>query len=348
MSVDLTGGLSAEWEQVWASQPDNPEQRESINAWIWDDSGEFAIPRMGVEAPADHWDTHDVQVNLAFADGNVFSMYGPGPVHDPVGSDGQPRILGAGPLSLEIVEPYAHLRIRVDGMAQSMTVQEQMKGFFPGQTGGPEVPVRAEIDIRPVVPPWENGSMSPEAHYVLANEEEGGLVGYPWRFEQLCRATGTITIGDRTYQLDGGANRIRRQGIRRLGSFWGHAWQAGLFPSGRGFGYQIFPPRKDGRATYNEGYVFEGDGTLIPARVIDAPWLRELHPGGEAVPVVLEAGGRTHEIHGETIASTFMVMPAEVGVGGGMQLQQAVTRYTWDGEIGMGMTERSNTPDAIA
>ena len=40
-------------------------------------------------------------------------------------------------------------------------------------------------------------------------------------------------------------------------------------------------------------------------------------------------------------------MPAEVGVGGGMQLQQAVTRYTWDGETGMGMTEHSNTSDAI-
>ena len=76
-----------------------------------------------------------------------------------------------------------------------------------------------------------------------------------------CAAQRGHHVGDRTYRLDGGANRIRRQGIRRLGSFWGHAWQAGLFPSGRGFGYQIFPPRKDGRATYNEGYVFEGDGT---------------------------------------------------------------------------------------
>ncbi|MGN6474676.1 MAG: DUF7064 domain-containing protein [Mycobacteriales bacterium] len=346
MAVDLTGGKPAEWECVFATQPDDPDMRESINAWIWDDSGEFAIPRLGVEAPADRWDTHDIQVNLAFADGNVYSMYGPHPAHDPIGADGRPRILGAGPLRLEIVEPYAHLRITVDGVAQAMTVYDQMKGFFPGQTGGDEVPVRAEIDLRPCVPPWENGTMSEEAHRVLAEQDEGGLVGIPWRFEQLSRATGTVTVGERTYSLNGGANRIRRQGVRRLATFRGHAWQAALFPSGRGFAYQIFPPRTDGLPTYNEGYVFSGDGELIPARVVSAPWLRELRPSGEDVSVVIETADRTHVIGGETVASTFMVMPPEVS-GGGMQLQQAVTRYSWDGETGMGMTERSNTTEAV-
>ncbi len=347
MAVDLTGGKPEEWEYVFAEQPGNPELRESVNAWIWDDSGEFAIPRIGVEASADRWDTHDIQVNLAFADGNVYSMYGAHPIHDPIGADGKPRVLGAGPLSLEIVEPFAHLRIKVDGKAQEMTVQDQMKGFFPGQGGGEEVAVRAEIDLRPVAPPWENGSMSEEAHRVLTTQDEGGLVGVPWRFEQLCRATGTVTVGERTYTLDGGADRIRRQGVRRLGAFRGHAWQAGLFPSGRGFGYQIFPPRKDGLATYNEGYVFTGDGDLIPARVVSAPWLRELRPSGEDVSVVIETAEQTHVINGETLMSTFMVMPPEVS-GGGMQLQQAVTRFRWDGEAGMGMTERSNATEALA
>ncbi|HVV74511.1 MAG TPA: hypothetical protein VHC43_00630 [Mycobacteriales bacterium] len=346
MSVDLTGGKPLEWEEVFASQPDNPEMRESINAWIWDDSGELAIPRLGVEAPGDHWDTHDIQVNLAFADGNVYSMYGAHPIHDPIGADGRPRILGAGPLRMEIVAPYEHLRITVDGVAQAMTVQDQIKGFFPGQTGGEEVRVIAEIDVRPVVPPWENGSMSAEAHRVLTEQDEGGLVGIPWRFEQVCRATGTVTVGERTYSLAGGADRIRRQGVRRLATFRGHAWQAALFPSGRGFGYQTFPERTDGLPTYNEGYVFTGDGELIPATVVQAPWLTELHASGEDVTVVLEAAGQTHEIRGETTCSTFMVMPPEVS-GGGMQLQQAVTRYTWDGESGMGMTERSCTTEAL-
>jgi hypothetical protein len=122
----------------------------------------------------------------------------------------------------------------------------------------------------------------------------------------------------------------------------GHAWQAGLFPSGRGFAYIAYPPREDGVDTYNEGYIFEGDGALIPARVVDAPWLRRLTPKGEDVSCVLEAiNGDRVTIGAESVMSTFMVMPPEVG--GGLQLQQAIARYTWDGEVGTGMMERSTS-----
>ena len=40
-----------------------------------------------------------------------------------------------------------------------------------------------------------------------------------------------------------------------------------------------------------------------------------------------------------------MVMPPEVG--GGMQLQQAIVRYSWDGEDSIGMVERSTAPGGL-
>ena len=346
MTTDLTGGLAEDWEHVWAEQPGNPELRESVNAWIWDDSGTFGLPRIGIEAVADQWDTHDLQVNLAFADGRVYNVFGNGPVHDPVGADGRPSVLGAGPLSFEVVEPYRHLRMRLDGSAAQTTVQEQMKGWIPGVSTGNKVPIQAEIDIRAVVPPWENGGLDAEAKRILETQEEGDLMGYPWRFEQLCRATGTLTVDGEQHQLTGGANRIRRQSVRRLAKFWGHAWQAALFPSGRGFASLTYPPRGDGKATYNEGFVFEGSGALTPARVVQAPWLRRLVPNGDDATIVLEAAGRTITIDGQTLLSTFMIMPPDVG--GGMQLQQALARYTWDGEEGIGMLERSNTDEQLS
>ncbi|CUU59252.1 hypothetical protein Ga0074812_12629 [Parafrankia irregularis] len=345
MAIDLTGGLDEEWEFVFAEQPDNPEARESVNAWIWDDSGTFGIPRIGVEAVADQWETHDIQVNIAFADGRVYSMVGSHPVHDPAGADGRARILGAGPLSFELVQPYRHLRLRLDGMAFATTTQAQLDGWMPGAGPSEQVRVQAEIDIRPAAPPWENGSTSAEAKRILSTQEEGDLIGYPWRFEQLCRASGTLTIGDEAHRLNGGADRIRRQGIRRLAKFWGHVWQSALFPGGRGFGCQIYPPRKDGKATYNEAYLVQ-DGRIVPARVVRAPFLHSLVPQGDDVSLVLETADGTVEIGGETLTSTFMVMPLEVG--GGMQLQQALARYTWDGESAVGMIERSSLPDQIS
>lgn len=345
MTIDVTGGLREDWEYVWPRQPEDPEARESVNAWIWDDSGQFGLPRIGVEAVADQWNTHDVQVNIAFADGRVFNIFGNGPVHDPLGANGKPRILGAGPLSFEIVEPYRHLRVKLDGQAVATTADAQMTGWMPWSAEGERVGVKAQIDIRPILPPWENGSTSEEARHVLSTQEEGYLIGYPWRFEQLCSASGSISIGNDTHEIRGGANRIRRQGVRRLAPLRGHVWQAAAFPSGFGFGFQVYPPRADGKPTYNEGYVVS-DGRVVPARVVKAPFLNRLQPKGEDVSLVLEAAGNTIEIEGCTTMSTFMVMPPEVG--GGLQLQQALARYGYNGETVMGMIERSTAQDQVS
>jgi prepilin-type processing-associated H-X9-DG protein len=342
--IDLSGGLSEELEFVFAEQPDNPEMHESVNAWIWDSGTDFALPRIGIEAIADQWETHQVQVNVAFADGRVFNIFGTGPIHDPIGADGKARVLGAGPLSMELVEPYGLLQLRLNGEATTTSVEAQMEGM-PGS--GERVPIEIEVDIRPAVPPWMNGSLRADARHIMETQEEGDLMGYPWRFEQLCRATGHMRVGDESHDINGAANRIRRQSIRRTATLRGHAWQAALFPSGRGFGYITYPARDDGKETYNEGYVFDGDGALMPARAIEAPWLRTMTPSGEQVGCVLETDdGRTVTITGETAVSTFMVMPPDVG--GGLQLQQSVVQYTWDGETANGMLERSSPPAIIA
>ena len=118
VTIDLTGGLSDELEYVFASSRTIRRCGESVNAWIWDDGVEFGLPRIGIEAVADQWDTHDVQVNMAFADGRVFTIFAPRADPRPVGADGRPRVLGAGPLSFELVEPYGLLRMRVQGEAR--------------------------------------------------------------------------------------------------------------------------------------------------------------------------------------------------------------------------------------
>lgn len=346
MAIDLTGGLDGDLEYVWTEKPDDPELRESVNAWIWDNGDEVGFPRIGVEAVADQWDTHDVHFTIALADGRVVTMFGPGPVHDPIGPDGKASVLGAGPLSFTLHKPFEGLTLSASGEASVTTVQDQMKGVRHGAKTAGTVPVELEIEIAPAVPPWVNGALVPLAKQVLDTQEEGDLMGHPWRFEQLCRAKGTLRLDGRAYSIDGGANRVRRQSIRREAKFRGHAWQAALFPSGRGFAYIAYPERNDGKPTYNEGYVFYGDGELVPATVIDAPWLRTLVPSGEDVSTVLQTERETVEIQARSVLATFSIMPPEVG--GGMQLSQSIVHYTWDGEEANGMMERSSVPEIRA
>lgn len=130
-----------------------------------------------------------------------------------------------------------------------------------------------------------------------------------------------------------------------------------MFPSGRAFGYIAYPPRPDGQPTFNEGYLFEGgDGALIPARVIEAPWLTRLQPLGEDVAVVLETDRGTVRIAGETVLSTheiyhddkmFSSQALKKEMPTFPALQQAAVRYRWDGEETFGMLERSIPLDKI-
>ena len=339
MAVDLTGGLPDEREYVFSRQPDDPEIRESVNAWIWDNGTDFGLPRIAIEAVGDNWDTHGIQVNISFADGRVFNIFADGKVHDPAGADGKPRILGAGPLSYELIEPFKHWKMRLDGLAVASTVDQQRTGVRAQGEG--DVEVEVDLDLVSVVPPWENGALLPEAKRVLDEQDEGALMGGP-RYEQLSRATGSLRVGDQRYPIDGGALRVRRQGVRRLGTFRGHAWQSSVFPSGRAFGYIVYPPRDDGVPTYNEGFLFEGDGELIPAWVVDAPWLKKLQPRGEDVSVVLESDKGTTRIAAESVVSCFSVMGGIGPDAGNVPiLQQAIVRYTLDGETANGMMERS-------
>jgi hypothetical protein len=122
----------------------------------------------------------------------------------------------------------------------------------------------------------------------------------------------------------------------------------------------------DGESTFNEGYVFLGDdgddgddggadagrrdGGLVPARVVEAPWLTELQPLGQDVSLVLETADGTVRIEGETVLSTFDVFhdddteaikALKQEMPDFPALQQAGVRYRWDGEETYGMLERS-------
>ena len=41
MGDDLTSGLDPEREYLFATKPDDPEMRESVNTWVWDDGAAF-------------------------------------------------------------------------------------------------------------------------------------------------------------------------------------------------------------------------------------------------------------------------------------------------------------------
>jgi hypothetical protein len=352
MAIDLTGGIDPSRESVFASRPDDPEMRDSVSFWVFDDRGEVGLPRIGIEAVAANWDAHDIQVNVAFPDGRVFRLRDNAKSWPAEDVDGHPRVLGAGPLAFRCLEPFGTWAMTFQGQA----VQTSSFDLVEGKKDGPLVDIGFDVAATMAVPPWIQGALVADAASRLASSIEGKIMGGP-RYEQLFRASGTVHVGDTAHSFAGSGLRIRRQGVRKLAGFWGHCWQSALFPSGRAFGYIAYPPRPDGEPTFNEGYVFTGDGGLIPACAIEAPWLTGLQPFGEDVSVVLETPTGTVRIEGETVLSAhdidhndkmFSMQALKAEMASFPAVQQAGVRYRWDGEEAFGMLERSNPIDKIS
>ena len=351
MARDLAGGIDPAREYMFAERPTDPEMRDSVSLWVFDDRGLVGLPRIGVEAVASNWEQHGIQVNVAFSDGRVFRLRDEGRAMAVEGADGTPAVLGAGPLAFTCVKPFGAWTVRFDGKA----VQTSSADLAAGRKEGPLVDLRFQVEAAMAVPPWVQGALQADAASALKTSVEGDLMGGD-RYEQLFRATGSVRVAGEEHAFTGSGLRIRRQGVRRLEGFWGHCWQSALFPSGRAFGYIAYPPRPDGKPTFNEGYLFDGAGPLVPARVVEAPWLRRLQPRGEDVSVVLETADGIERIEGETVLSTHDITdPRDISAEQLAKmanwtfpaLHQAGVRYRWNGEETHGMLERSSPMDTI-
>ena len=338
MAIDLTGGMDPSSDHFLAEPPDDPEFRESASFWISDDQGAIGLPRVGIEAVAESWDKRGLQLNLGFADGRALIAGGLGEGRSPVDPDGVCRTFAAGGLEFRHVEPFKTLTMTYEGGALDTTFDK----LVAGDRDGPQVVLRVEVEMTSALPPWISGTLTADAAE-LFNEGFAGAFISP-RYEQLCTARGTVRAGGDEWSFSGTALRIHRQGRRDTGGFWGHCWPSALFPSGRGFGALAFPDRTDGQPTFNEGFVFV-DERMIPATLVDAPWIRKLQGRGEDVSLTLRTvDGDDVRIEGETLFTH--TMP-----GGSSEfapaLQQAGVRYRWDGEQSYGMMERSIPVDKL-
>ncbi|WAJ45454.1 hypothetical protein OK015_02715 [Mycobacterium sp. Aquia_216] len=351
MAVDLTGGIDPAREYMLAQRPQDPAMRDSVSFWVVDNQGDIGLPRIGIEAVGANWESHDVQVNVAFPDGRVYRLRTNEPSLPAAGPDGRPSVLGAGGLAFRCIEPFRKWTMSYDGPA----VRTSSSDLVEGKKAGPGVDVKFHVEATMTVPPWVQGALQPDADTQLKTTAVGDIMGGP-RYEQLFTATGEFRADGKQHKFTGSGLRIRRTGVRKLAGFWGHSWQSAVFASGRAFGYIAYPPRPDGEPTFNEGFVFTGDGGLIAARVVQAPWLTRLQPLGEDVSLVLETVDGIVEIAGQTVLSThdihhdddmYSMNALKQEMPSFPALQQAGVRYTWDGEQAYGMLERSNPLDKI-
>ena len=334
--MDLTGALERASDEVTASLPSSPTYREGASIWLWDDAGRFGFPRVGIEAIGRNWETaFGVALCMGMPGGRLLLANRdepPLPVGD---SKGRPRVLGAGPLRFECLEPLARWRITFDGEVLAIDVNDFLAGGTPRPVASDrteEIALALEVDARMVTPPWVQGTFEAEGDWVVGEQ----------RLEQLCSVTGTVTLDGEETPFTGGGLRIHRKGGNRsdYSDFYGHNWQSAVFPSGRAFGFIHYRPRPDGSVKYREGWLLD-DGEIVPARVEKTPWMTDTQPNGEDVSFTLHTAKGSVRIAGETFVSAFRP-PRPVGNEATFPLlHSGIAKYRWDDEVAFGMIERS-------
>lgn len=355
MDLDLTGGLDARREYGFEDYPDTPDMRDAVNFWFCDDQGRFGMPRCVMEATGPNWpDDREATVNIAFPDGRVYSLRDikcKGPVSNK-DADGRPTIFAAGPIEFRLIDPFHKWTVAFSGECAETSSLDQMEGRSVAGEGRRAVPVQFEMTMDMAVPPWAPLTHVEEGLRAILTDDEI-VYTHEWgpchRQEQLFRGAGTLKIGDNeAYTFTGSGLRVRRQNIFKVSEFTGHVWQSALFASGKAFGTNNYAPRRNGKPSYSEGWIFDGKD-VVPARVIQAQWLTRLAAHGDDVSLVLETNRGFHHIKGETFVSTFeahkprVIRQNDPNLAFSPYLQQANVRYTWDGEEAFGMMERSMT-----
>jgi len=332
---ELANGLSPDKDLVLPGQPDDPEMRESVSIWMFEEKGEIGFPRMGIEAEAASWGHRRVQAAFTFPGGRALNGAGRGPAPSAIGPDGRPSDLGAGGLLFRCIEPLRRWTIDYDGDAVDGTVQQMIGGGY-GRQGTSRVKLHAELEM--VTPAWVQEYAITEGMSQI-EKDNAAAMGLGYRLEHHFRAVGTLQIDGGSRDFTATGTRIHRQSVRRLEGFYGHCWLSALFPDGRAFGCLAYPPRGEDLETYsyNDAVIWQ-DGRLLPAKVVRAPFLRRIVPEGDDVSVELESElGRT-VIEGKTTLSTFRIGNPDIG---GLNLQQGGARFSWDGQSTYGMVERS-------
>src|SRR5262249_44871370 len=144
----------------------------------------FGFPRMGIEAEASSWNDRLFQGNMAFADGRVLNGAGKGPPPSPLGKDGRPTVLGAGPIVFRCVEPFRRWTMTFDGPAFDCPAKAQIaRTFDPNK----RTPVKPEAELTMVAPAWSQQTAGD-------NSLEAQFMGVGCRFEQLFRAEGSFEV----------------------------------------------------------------------------------------------------------------------------------------------------------
>jgi hypothetical protein len=234
-------------------------------------------------------------------------------------------------MRFDVVEPFEHLTVAYDGKVVLLDEPLDMADPRAAFTSNPYAECRVALDYRRVSDMF--GGEPEERHEKPGEEFARG------HYEQLVSASGTITVGEQTWTVDGFGLRDHSWGPRTWQAPFYYRWLTANFGPGFGFmGSRI--ARRDSEGTRG-GFVWDGD-KLLPCHdfEIETDWQGDdaYHSG---IRAVLRARDGDDEREWQVTGTVRSLIPLRNRREGMVtRISEGMTQWTLDdGRVGYGLSE---------
>jgi len=241
----------------------------------------------------------------------------------------------AGGMRFEVVEPFEELKVRYEGKVVILDDPLAMADPRTAFKENPWAECRAELTFRGISPVYggepvnDDGSPIPESG-------EGFARGH---YEQHTAGTGTITVGDQSWAIDGLGLRDHSWGPRHWQSPWWYRWlTANLGPD---FGFVVtIVASKDGGRHIGGMILRDGAYEHITDATIETDWVGDdlYHQAIRAVATTKEG---SYEIEG-TVKNLVPLRNRRTSPEGEellTRISEGLTEWRCQGRTGHGLSE---------
>lgn len=243
--------------------------------------------------------------------------------------------MSAGGLRIDVHEPFVHLSVHYDGKVCLLDNPSDMADPRKAFAENPIVPAKVDIDWHGVSPMYGGKPQYADGREI---EQEPGTSFAKAHYEQHCRTTGTITVGDEAIEIDGFGLRDKSWGPRFWQAIAWYRWLPIVFDEN--FAMMLSIVAGDADRPRAGGMVLVGDEYH---RIIDCTVEADWDDKAEQTTIRCWAktAEREYDVTGEVIS--MIPLRNRRTTPDGEQLQtritEAMTRYDCDGRRGIGMSE---------
>jgi hypothetical protein len=239
-------------------------------------------------------------------------------------------VLAAGGLEVEVVEPFADVRLSYEGevliLAEAMALAEPKAAF----EDSPRERCSFSLRFEDVAPAWGGELESWDAEDTVLAEFWKG------HYEAHCHGAGTITIGGESWDLDGWGLRDHSWGPRTWQSISWYRWLSGNFgPDGLVLSLIGSP---DGSIRAGGALLVEGEYKSVRGIELDSDW--DEHDQPSALRMTITTDAAAHQIEGLILDTIPLRHRRQTEAGLEVtRISEGYTEWSWRGRTGFGLSE---------